>query len=581
MKLVYGAEKKSRRQEIEAECAQMEMDRAQFIPVWREIAENFCPTRPRFQITDTQKQNRTNSRIIDSTPAFAVQTLGAGMMGGITSPARPWFRYTTNDPELAEFGSVKQWLWDVQTIISSTFNRSNLYGTFPNMYRDNGAFATSPIGVFEKYDDTVMHNECYPIGSYTIAQDEFGKVNTFKRDYRMTVGQIVKKFYGRGRPSDGEWGNFSHRVKTAYQAGQYQMKIDVTMWVGPNRDHKIYSPWSSEKPFIAIYFEKGCDGNASYASNEGDVVLMEQGYDYFPILCSRWEKNDEDAYGVNCPGMITLGDAKQLQLGERKSLEAVDKSLNPPTVAPTSMRGRENPLHPGSMIFADMREGMQGIRSVYDINFDISKIELKNQQVRERINRGWYADLFLMLSNMEDRDRTAYEVAERKEEKLLALGPVLESVNSDVLDPYMDIAFMTHFKRGLLPPIPEELKGEMLKIEYTSITAQAQKLIGISTMDRFVQSFTAIAAVDPQAKRKFKAAQAVDAYADMLSVNPNVIRSDEEVEAMDRADAAQLQQQQQLMMAQQAAQTAESLAKTPTDGDNALNDLLAVAQAGQ
>ena len=576
----YQFEKRTRRQEIEAGRAIMENDRAPFIPLYKDLADNFCPTRPRFHLSEASVGGRLNNKIIDTTPVFAVKTLRAGMTGGITSPARPWFRYTTQDPDLAEFASVKNWLWSVQEIIAATFNRCNLYATLPNVYGDNGTFGTSPMGVFEVFNDNVLHTECYPVGSYMLAQDDLGRVNTFVRDYRMTVGQVIQKF-GVKKNGKADWSNFSDRVRNAYMNGNYNYKVDVCMWVGPNRDFNPYSPWHTNKKFIAVYYERGFQGGACYNANEADVVLKEQGYDQFPVLGLRWEKNDEDAYGTDCPGMTTLGDARQLQLGERRILEAVEKMIRPPMIGPTSLRGKENVQVAGSTTYMDLREGMQGLRSVYDINFDVSRMEVKQQQARERINKGFYADLFLMLSNMQDRDRTAYEVAERKEEKLLALGPVLEQTNGDVLDPLMDIAFYTHLKRGLLPPIPDELRGQELKLEYTSVTAQAQKLIGISTLDRFVQSVGMIAGFDPNALKKVKSQQIVDVYGDILSVNPSIIRSDDEVDAMDRAQAQQAYEQQQMNMMQQGAQTAESLAKTPTDGDNALNDLLSVAQAGQ
>ena len=45
------------------------------------------------------------------------------------------------------------------------------------------------------------------------------------------------------------------------------------------------------------------------------------------------------------------------------------------------------------------------------------------------INACFFADLFLMLANQTDTRMTATEVAERHEEKLLMLGPVLERLS--------------------------------------------------------------------------------------------------------------------------------------------------------
>lgn len=573
-------DKLTKRQYISRQVFQMELERQPFVSMWRDIAENFSPSRQRFQVTDNNRNNRQNSRIIDSTPVFARKTLRAGMTGGVASPARPWFKLVPQDFEMAEFAPVKNWLWEVQEIMYAVLRRSNTYTTLPQMFDDCGTYGTSPIGVFETFSDQVIHTECYPIGSYSLGQDANGKVNEFSRTYRMTVGQVVKRF---GNKIDGEpdWSKFSKRLKDQYERGNLQTWVTVTFYAGPNTTYVPNSPWSINKPWIGVYYETGCGGQESYGRGEDDIMLEEKGYDFFPILTDRWEKNVDDTWATDCPGMTALGDAKQLQIGERRSLEAIEKMVRPPLMAPTAMRGKENAMVPGHTTYFDLREGAQGIKSVYDVRFDISQMEGKQEQVRMRINRAFYADLFLMLSNIEDRERTAYEVAERKEEKLLALGPTLELANGDVFDPFIDIVFYTCLRRRMFPPIPEELKGMPIKIEYTSVTAQAQKLIGIATMDRFLGSMATIAGFDPRALRKIKGDQLVDVYAEMLSVNPSVVRSDEEVAAIDAAEAQAQAQAEQLAMIQQGAQAAESLSKTNTTGDNALNDLLAIAQAGQ
>ena len=572
-------ENRTKRQDIDKSKSALESDRSPFMSVYRELADNFSPSRIQHLSTRGQAfKTRLNSHILDTTPVQAVQTLRAGMTGGITSPARPWFSYTTLDPELAEWGPVKDWLWETRLIIAATMNRGNFYGTVPNLFQDSAVYGTSVMGVFERMDDYVLHHECYEVGSYVIGQDHYGRVDKFARDFVMTVGQLVKRF-GNKNASD-PWENFSLKVRQAYERGDYEQSVDVSMWCGPNEDYVPGSPWSLKKKFICAYYEKGIGGAPSYTKGEEQKMLMEKGYGYFPVLGLRWERSDSVALGVNCPGMITLGDAKRLQLGTRRIYEAAEKMLRPAMMAPTSLRGKENFQVPGSTTFVDIREGMQGLKSVYDLNFDINQMAMINQESKRSIERGFFADLFLMLSNMEQRERTAYEIAERKEEKLLALGPVLEQTNFDFADPYLDMQFEAHLRRGLLPPIPEELRGQDLKIEYTSVTAQAQKLIGISAIDRFVSSVAQIAQFDPKAVRKIKSYDLVDEYGTVLSVNPSIMRTTEELEAMDADEAQQIRQQQQMQMVQQGSQAARNLAQSPTDGDNALNELMSIAQAG-
>src|SRR5690606_36004887 len=113
-----------------------------------------------------------------------------------------------------------------------------------------------------------------------------------------------------------------------------------------------------------------------------------------------------------------------------------------------------------------------------------------------RIRHGMFTDLFLAMLLSDRREMTAREVSERHDEKLLMLGPVLERVNDEVLDPLIDRTFAIMNRRGLLPPPPAELQGEQLKVEYISILHQAQKLVGTVGMERFMSVVGAAGQID-------------------------------------------------------------------------------------
>src|SRR5678809_1765402 len=101
------------KQRVRLVAAQMEAERKSFEPHWRDINDYLFPRRGRFTVSDVNRGDRRTKNIIDSSSSFAVRTLSAGMMSGMTLPARPWFRLTTADPELAEFGPVMDWLHTV------------------------------------------------------------------------------------------------------------------------------------------------------------------------------------------------------------------------------------------------------------------------------------------------------------------------------------------------------------------------------------------------------------------------------------------------------------------------------------
>ena len=570
---------KSKRQHFDIIKNQLESERASFLSHWRDISDHILPRRSRFSLAEANRGEKKNQKIIDSTATLAARTLRSGMMSGITSPARPWFRLTTPDSELSEFGPVKRWLDIVQNRMTTSYLKSNLYNTLPIMYGDLGVFGTAPVSIEEDLTGDVLLTKSFPVGSYSIAKDDKGKVNTFFREFRMTVAQVVDTFAKydskTGKPN---WDNISIHIKNLYDTANYEAWIDVSHIIMPNRDHDMSRAQPKFKKFLSYYYESG----TSYdLKGYEDTYLRESGYDYFPILCPRWETTGEDVYGTTCPGMEALGDIKQLQHGERRIMEAVDKMIRPPMTGPSSLKQTVVSTLPGEITYADSTQTGQGLRPVFQVQFQIQEMEMKQAQVRSRIQRAFYEDLFLMLANTDRRQITAREIDERHEEKLLALGPVLEQLNQDFLDPLTDIAFDIHVRQGLIPPAPPELHGVNLKVEYISIMAQAQKMLGVSGVERFTGFVGQMASVDPNVLKKIKPEQIVDVYADMMSVPSSIIRTDEEVEAIKQAEAAQQQQMQQMAMMQQQAQVAKDLSQTSLEKDKALGAILETANSGR
>jgi len=160
------------------------------------------------------------------------------------------------------------------------------------------------------------------------------------------------------------------------------------------------------------------------------------------------------------------------------------------------------------------------------------------------------------------------------------LGPVLEQLNQDLLDPLIDIAFNLMARQGILPEAPEELQGVPLKVEYVSAMAQAQKLVSIGGIERFGGFVSQLAEVHPEALDKVDFDQTIDEYGDMVSVPQGVVRSDDDVAAI-RAERAKQQQAAQAAESMKAlAGGARDLSQTPLDGNTALNAVLEQSNAG-
>jgi hypothetical protein len=207
----------SKREKIDLVVSQMETERSSFISHWRDCSKFTSPRTERIDSYDVNQGEKRNQNIIDGSAVLAARTLGAGMMSGITSPARPWFRLTTPDPMLSEIESVKYWLDDARNRMISVFLRSNLYKVLPISYKGIGTYATSAF-LIEEDDREIVRFVPFLIGSYSIAQNDKMQVDIFHRKFRMTARQIVQRFGVTGENVRFiNWDNISQEVKDAYE----------------------------------------------------------------------------------------------------------------------------------------------------------------------------------------------------------------------------------------------------------------------------------------------------------------------------------------------------------------------------
>lgn len=565
----YGPQTK--RERYETMRQELANERTSFETHWEDLANFILPRRLRFQVTDTNRGERKNRNIYDATATMAARTLRSGMMSGVTSPARPWFRLATPDPELNEFGRVKSWLEDTSRRMRTVFDRSNLYTTLPLIYGDIGTFGTAAM-IQEESFEKVTRFRAFPVGSYYLAADFEGRVNVFVREFRITVRNLVEEYVERTASGGYDWSNVSRHAKDAWDNGRYGQWVDVVHVIAPNPDWSPERPLGKYKRFASCTYELSSD-------NE-DRFLRESGYDMFPILAPRWETAAEDVYGTDCPGMVALGDVRQLQLGERKSLQAIEKMVNPPMQGPSSLRNAKASILPGDITYHDTPAGREGLRPIHEVNPKIQELEGKQSQVRERIQRAFFEDLFLMLARSDRREITAREIEERHEEKLLALGPVLEQLNTDLLDPLIDNTFAFMLRQGAIPPPPEELQGMDLKVDYISVMAQAQKLVAIGGLERLSGFVGNLAPVVPTIMDKVDTDQLVDEYSDALGVSARVIRTDEQVAELRQSRAQAEQARAQAEMVAQGAKAARDLSGANLEGDNALARIMDNAEAG-
>jgi hypothetical protein len=567
---VTALPKQPRKKRIHERFTRLVTERSPWVAIWKQQADYILPRRFRDTALMRNKPAQ-NDKLINNTPTQAARTLASGLMSGLTSPARPWFRLAIpgagrRNGNLSE--DVKLWLNIVENVLREVLIRSNVYNALAHVYGDLGTYCTAGM-IVEEDTDEVVRAYTLPLGSFVLMTSSRGQVNGVIREVPMTVAQVVEKFGAE---------NCSKKVQEAAKRGQLDEVVEVVHCVEPNADYIPDSPAFQHMRWRSCWYEQK-------ENIADDHFLGEGGFHEFPGMFPRWAVTGTDTYGTG-PGFDALGDAKALQVLEKRKAMVVDRITMPPMVAPTSMKAGKVSLLPGDVTYVDRVSGGQGFEPAISINpAAIQAIDGIIRSHEDRINRAFYADLWLAMTMDERNQRaTAREVAERHEEKLLALGPTLERLHDELLDKLIERVFGICMRRGLIPPPPQELQGADLKVEYISIMAAAQRLLGVSAVERLSSFVGNIAAANPEALDKVDFDEAIDQYADMLGVDPQIVRSDEDVARIraQRAQAAAQKQQQELALQQgpAMAQSAKLLSETDVNGTSALNRLLQTTGGG-
>jgi hypothetical protein len=534
----------------------LKTERSSYITHWKEISDYLLPRSGRYFVTDRNKGERRHNNIYDSTGTRALRVLGAGLMGGATSPARPWFRLATADPDMMDYAPVKLWLAQVQRGMLDIFQRSNTYRALHSMYEEIGAFGTGASVVMDDFDDVIRHH-VLTTGEYAIAQNYRGEVTTLYREFEKTVSELVMEF---------GINNVSQTVKTLHDRGSLDTWVPIIHAIEPRMDRDTRMRDARNMPFSSCYFETGQDSTK---------FLRESGFKTFPALVPRWSVVGGDIYGSS-PGMEALGDVKQLQHEQLRKAQGIDYMTKPPLQAPSSMKNHGVDMLPGGTTYVDMSGPSGGVKTMFEVRLDLNHLLADIQDVRGRINQTFYTDLFLMLAGSNNTNMTATEVAERHEEKLLMLGPVLERLHNELLDPLIERTFTRMIESGLVPPPPEELQGVDLNVQYVSMLAQAQRAVATNGIDRFVGNLGAVAQYKPDVLDKFDSDKWADAYSDMLGIDPELIVPNERVAMIRQARADAAAQAQQQAQNAQAAATAKDVSAAGGGGVEGLTNAMSM-----
>lgn len=512
---------------------------------WAEIARYAQPSRSRFLNAEKNRNfRRTNSSIYNGHAILSFRTLTGGMTSGLSSPSRPWFRLTPFNEDLKDDSEVKIWLSEVERRMYAYLAGTNFYAAVKAGYGEMGLFGSDACVMVEhRTQGAVCH--ALTAGEYWTALSDAMVPDTLYRRVPMSVHQVVQSF---------GLDNASNFVRNAHAAGRYDDTVDIIHAIEPNDDQVEGVMTARGKPWRSVYLDEN-DGRA-------DHLLSVSGYEEQPFWAPRWDTTGGDTYGTS-PGFDALPDMRELQLQTRYKTEATQFLVRPEKIVPASVKltGKAGNIVAASSVDAD------AVKVPYQMPYQAVGVIMQDvERCTQAIDRLTYADLFMAITNMEGiQPRNIEEIASRNEEKLTQLGPVVERVNNEKLEVAIDRTFGIMKRQGLIPDAPEQLQGEGLKVDFVSILAQMQRMVGVGQIERTVSFIGGLAGTFPDAADRLDIDATIDDYADRAGAPPQMVRSIDDAEKI-RAQRAQAQQQERLAAmapaAQQGADAARLMSET-------------------
>jgi hypothetical protein len=513
-----------------------------------ELSEYFLTRPGRFVVDDINKPIKKSKKLVDSTPIVAVRNFCSGMQSGCTSAAMRWFRNQVKAQNLKKHHEVKLWCSQTEEVMRNVLLLSNFYEVQLGVYEHIATSLCACVSM-EADCETGVNFKLLPVGSYRYSKDHRGEVDTVCRNYKEKARNLVK-FYGEK--------NCSESVRNAANENK-EMYFDVVHFVEPNKNHNEKSPFAQHKRFVSVTYE--------VASGQ---ILKKSGFDRLPFVVFEAKVNGEDNYPSSCPAVEALPDVKQLMAVVKEYAKAAKKITSPAYKGPASLQ-RSNMTDTPGAFFAEDDNG-RGISPVYEVPpAALQPLAAEKAELKQIIKEHFYNDLFAVILNTAERGRTATEVNEIKEEKMVLLSPLLDQIHKG-LRKVLEWVFHECIRVGLFPSAPEILQGQNIDIEFISTLAQAQKVRGLASIERFTTFTLNLAgALDPILAKKLKGENIIDNYADVASVPPDLVAPNEELEAIREAAAQKQAQAEQMAALQQSTEMIKNVGGVDAFGGELMN----------
>lgn len=498
-------------------------------------------------ITEKKARGSEITKLLDTTSLDAADVAAAGLSNYLTPESSKWLFLEHPDAALRENKEVQNWMHDAGDELLYTFARSNFYQQMPIFYKSSCVYGTASLfAEKDAIDNLRFYN--IPINKHWITEDARERPNAYYLLYEYTAEQAYSRF-GDAVGSD---------VLEAYKSGANEdKKFKYLCYIGSRNE---YDPDKLDKLNMPV--------RMAWIDVQNKKLLKEDGFRAMPCVSHRFYKLAQEVYGFS-PGMKALPHARLLNAMTDTVLRAAMKQTDPAWAVPdNAFIGRPNfnprqinyyrrsSLTPRDEIFPLMAQG----------NVAIGENEIEGQ--RQQIRKLFFNDTFQQFSEL-TKQMTVPEVMERINEKMSLLGPAVGRFIHDVLQPVCEKCILSLYEDGRLPRMPDVmLQNPGYEVRFTSRLVQSQRQVEVQNLSTALGYVGQIAQISPEVVDKLDTDKAVDKVFNVIGVDPEMLRDDQQVQNIRQARAEAQMQQAAIEQQLAAAQTY----KTAAEGDRNVKD---------
>jgi hypothetical protein len=524
----------SRADEIIKRHERFKSERSIWDSHWQELAERIWPDRAQFTSKPITEGEKRTDRIFDATAALALTRFAAAMESMLTPRTAKWHRLRVADEDLNQTPAVQRYLDEVTNILFRVRYSplANFASQMHEGYMSLGSFGTGGVLVEDMLGVGIRYKSI-DLANLFFCENRHGIIDTVHRAFQYTARQAMQHFDPARLP-----------VKIREFADKDpEAKFDFVHCVKPNEDR-------GAMPFESYYV---CLDDRS--------IVEEGGYRSFPYALGRYITTPGETYGRS-PAMLVLPEIKMLNEMQKTIIRSAHLAISPPLLLQEDGALQAFDLRPNALNFGGVDERGQATVQPLRIEGRLD-IGMEMLEARQRtINDAFLVTLFQIL--VDQPNMTATEAMLRAQEKGALLAPTMGRQQSELLGPLIEREIDILARAGMLPEMPDELVelGGEIEIEYVSPLNRAQRAEDGVAILRTFEAVAPLAQVDPSVMMAFDLAQAARELADINGVPAKVLRSKEDIEAMQEKQAQSAGMQQLLEAAPVAAQTAKTLAET-------------------